>query len=175
MEADPAQFATVVRQHQAMVFSIALHFLRDRTAAEDVAQEVFLQLHQNLAAIESPAHLTSWLRKVSCQRSIDSSRRRRIRAHRTLDDMPEPASTPNPADPLLSGHLHRLVATLPDRARMLVILRYQEDLDPADIARTLDVPVATVKSQLHRALAVLRKKIERVTLEPKMEPKGALQ
>jgi RNA polymerase sigma-70 factor (ECF subfamily) len=51
-----------------------------------------------------------------------------------------------------------MVASLPEKARMVVLLRYQEDLDPEDIARLLEMPVNTVKSQLQRALAMLRQK-----------------
>ena len=51
--------------------------------------------------------------------------------------------------------------SLPAKARAVVILRYQEDLDPADIARTLEMPVRTVKSHLQRSLALLRDKLGR--------------
>ncbi|MFN7922366.1 MAG: sigma-70 family RNA polymerase sigma factor [Bryobacteraceae bacterium] len=166
MKAGQREFSDIVRRHQSMVFSIALHFLRDRSAAEDVGQEVFLQLHQHLASIESEAHLVSWLRKVACQRSIDQSRRRKLRSHFGLDEMPEPKAAANGDDPMLTGLLGRLIASLPERARMMVVLRYQEDMDPSDIAAALEVPVATVKSQLHRSLALLRGKLEK---------KGAVQ
>jgi RNA polymerase sigma-70 factor (ECF subfamily) len=59
-------------------------------------------------------------------------------------------------DPLLADALAKLVAGLPARARTVVVLRYQEDLDPVEIAAVLDIPLNTVKSQLKRALAVLR-------------------
>src|SRR5437868_15265198 len=52
---DQAAFGWIVREHQAMVFSIACHFLRDRNLAEELAQEVFLHLHKNLHTIQSPA------------------------------------------------------------------------------------------------------------------------
>ena len=52
-DGDPAAFATFVRHHQAMVFSLALHALRSRPAAEDLAQEVFVELYRNLARLES--------------------------------------------------------------------------------------------------------------------------
>ena len=50
---------------------------------------------------------------------------------------------------------------LPDTARMVVLLRYQEDLDPSEIAEMLNMPVSTVKSRLHRSLAFLRGKLEK--------------
>ena len=77
---DAAAFASLVREHQGMVFSMAYHFLHDRALAEDVAQEVFLHLYQNLRSIQSPAHLKFWLRKVASHRCIDQTRGRLTQA-----------------------------------------------------------------------------------------------
>jgi RNA polymerase sigma-70 factor (ECF subfamily) len=141
------------------VFSIALHFLRDRATAEEVAQEVFLSLHRNLDRIETPAHAAAWLRKVAVQRSLDEGRRRGRRPQVALEDVAEPAAGAKQGDPLLSELLRKLIATLPEAPRMAMVLRYQEDLEPAEIAAALEVPVATVKSHLQRSLAVLRRKL----------------
>lgn len=64
-----------------------------------------------------------------------------------------------PADPLLSRRLRKMIAGLPDLQRMVVTLRYQEDLDPSEICRMVNLPVNTVKSHLHRALVSLRRKL----------------
>jgi RNA polymerase sigma-70 factor (ECF subfamily) len=154
-------FAEIVRQQQGMVFSIALRFLRDRQAAEEIAQDVFLHLHRHLDSLKSPEHVTFWLRKVTSHRCIDYARRRKW-AQVSLDDVPElPAATPA-GDPLLHRKLRQLVASLPEKARAVVILRYQEDLTPTEIALVLTMPVATVKSHLQRSLATLREKVVRV-------------
>lgn len=84
-----SDFAGIVRCHQSMVFSIAQHFLADRSVAEELAQDVFLQLHANLPTLKSEAHVTFWLRKVTAHRCIDYKRRRRI-PQVNLDDAPEP-------------------------------------------------------------------------------------
>ncbi|MGA2196748.1 MAG: sigma-70 family RNA polymerase sigma factor [Bryobacteraceae bacterium] len=154
-------FAGLVHRHQAMVFSVCWHFLHDRSLADEVAQDVFFSLHRNLAAIESTEHATHWLRKVAVQRSIDESRRRNRRPQVSLADVAEPAAIAPARDPLLADILQRLVASLPESPRMVMILRYQEDLDPAEIAATLDMPVSTVKSHLQRSLALLREKLAR--------------
>jgi RNA polymerase sigma-70 factor (ECF subfamily) len=154
-------FAELVREHQAMVHGIAWHFLRDRAAAEEVAQEVFLGLHRNLGGIQSPAHAAFWLRKVAAQRALDEGRRRNRRPQLALDAVAEPAVPPAPGDPMLGELLRRLVASLPEAPRMVMILRFQEDLEPAEIAEALEMPLATVKSHLHRSLALLREKLER--------------
>ncbi len=148
-----------------MIFSLAWHFLRDRALAEELAQEVFLELHRHLDTIQSPVHLVFWLRKVASRRCIDQARRRSFWPKFRLDEVPEPATLTRETDPMLSRALARLVASLPEKARLVVIMRYQEDLDPADIAQVLDMPVATVKSHLQRSLELLRDKLARTVGE----------
>lgn len=158
---DHLAFARIVREHQGMVFSLAYHFLRDRALAEELSQEVFLHLHQNLSSIKSPAHLTFWLRKVTGHRCIDQSRRQKVRPQISLEDVPEPVAAISTSDPMLSEKLKRMVDSLPEKARMVVVLRYTEDMEPSEIARALDMPLNTVKSHLRRSLAMLREKLSR--------------
>lgn len=162
-----SSFAEIVREHQSMVLSQAYHFLHDHGLAEELAQEVFLTLYQNLASIKSAEHLKFWLRKVTSNRCIDSARRQKFGLHlqMSLDDASEvidafrvPDALP---DPMLSQKLRRYIAALPEKQRLIVVLRYQEDLDPADIAAVLEMPVNTVKSCLQRSLATLREKLSR--------------
>lgn len=154
-------FEGLVRQHQSMVFSLAWHFLHNRDVAEEVAQEVFLSLHKNMASIQSASHAEFWLRKVTVQRAIDEGRKRQRRPQVALSDVAEPAAAGVVRDPLLEEVLRRLVATLPEAPRAVMILRYQEDLDPTEISKLLEMPVATVKSHLQRSLAMLRDKLQR--------------
>ena len=155
-----SDFAEVVRRQQSMVFSIALHFLADRSAAEEIAQDVFLQLHANLATMKSEDHMKFWLRKVTAHRCIDHKRRRKP-SQVSLDDAPEPAAPAPSSDPLMAKRLQQLVASLPEKPRLVVILRYQEDMRAEDIAGVLAMPLATVKSHLQRSLAMLREKVTR--------------
>ena len=161
----PGDFAAIMRRHQSMVFSIALRFLADPPAAEELAQDVFVQLHARLNTLKSPEHVVFWLRKVTSHRCIDYLRRSRM-PQVSLEDLPESAVLEfapdvQPPDPFLSRRLQQLVAALPGKARLMVILRYQEDLSAEDIAEVLEMPVASVKSNLRRALAMLRDKVAR--------------
>jgi len=156
---DSSAFASIVREHQGMVFSLAYHFLHDRPLAEDMAQEVFLHLYRNLHSIQSPLHLKYWLRRVASHRCIDHARGQKPQV--SLDDVPESAGPSSERDLLLEQRLRKLVASLPDRARMVVVLRYQEELEYHEIAEVLEMPINTVKSNLQRALAVLRGKLTR--------------
>jgi RNA polymerase sigma-70 factor (ECF subfamily) len=158
---DSQAFAEIVREYQGMVFSIGWHFLGDRAMAEDLGQEVFLELYQGLSGIQSAAHLTHWLRRVAVHRSIDQGRKKKFRRELALEEIHEPAAEGIPADSFLSERLRQTLAKLPEKQRMVVLLRYQEDLGPAEIAELLEMPVNTVKSTLHRGLEELRGKLAR--------------
>ncbi len=139
------------------MYSLALRMLGTPDLAEDLTQDVFMQLHSHVRAIESAQHLAFWLRQVATRRAIDQLRRRSRLEMTSLDDAAPLFSTADGADPLLQRHLHGLLSQLSPPARAVLLLRYQEDLDPIDIARTLEMPVDTVKSHLKRSLELLRR------------------
>ena len=157
---DEQAFRLLVETHQARVFGVALRLVGRRADAEELAQDVFVQMHAFLERIEGPAHLTHWLLRTVAHRSIDHLRREARQGRHlpleVLDGSPG-ARAPEPArDPVAAAELHRLLLRLQPDARAVMVLRYQEDLDPSDIAAMLDMPVATVKSHLRRSLEWLR-------------------
>lgn len=158
-EGDDDSFARLVKKHQSMVFSMAYAFLRDPGAAEEVAQDVFFELHRSLESLQSPDHVVNWLRKVTAHRSID--RQRRMRPLWALEEIREPAAPADPSDPMLKEALRTLIASLPEMPRLVMILRYQEDMDAAEIGEVLEMPLGTVKSHLQRSLKLLREKLAR--------------
>jgi RNA polymerase sigma-70 factor, ECF subfamily len=160
---DRAAFATLVREHQRAVYSLALRMLSDRFQAEDLAQEVFLQLYRHLSSLESQAHLAFWLRRVTIHRAIDRLRREPPGTSVALVEADSLASETAETDPLLERRLRGLLRELPPAARAVVLLKFQEDLDPTEIARTLKMSVNTVKSHLRRSLALLRERLAAVT------------
>lgn len=156
---DTQAFETLVRQHQGAVFSIGYRMLGRRDVAEDLAQDAFLQLYRKLDHIESVEHLGFWLRRVVANLAIDWLRRPAHGATQPIDEEIGLAAPENHTDPLMSRALARLMGELPPAARAVMVLRYQEDLDVADIATALDMPVNTVKSHIKRSLTALRGKM----------------
>ena len=77
----------------------------------------------------------------------------------SLEDAGELRAAEKRSDALLDRKLRAMIEQLPDIQRAVVTLRYQEDLDPSDICRIVELPVNTVKSHLHRALQALRRKL----------------
>jgi RNA polymerase sigma-70 factor (ECF subfamily) len=159
---EPAAFAALVHAHRDSVYSLALRMLGRRDAAEDLAQDVFIQLYAGLRSIQSDEHLLFWLRKVTTHRAIDQIRQRARMALAPLGEETDPPSAPESTDPLLQRLLRRLLMELMPDARAVVTLRYQEDLDPMEIASVLDMPINTVKSHLKRSLQTLRAKMSGV-------------
>jgi RNA polymerase sigma-70 factor (ECF subfamily) len=166
VETDRA-FEAAVHEHQAMVYSVAYHFLQDHAAAEELAQEVFLALYRHWDEIRSPEHRVHWLRQVASRRCIDQSRRRKLRNHVSLEEAREPFTWMPANDPVLKRYIQQLLAKLDEVPRMIVILRYQEGLDPSEISELLEMPLGTVKSHLHRSLVLLRRKLAFAAAEEK--------
>ena len=152
-------FEQLVDEHQSMVFSLAWRMTGDRGLAEEIAQDVFLELDRHLGKIESAGHACFWLRRVAISRSADALRRRRVRGLDLWVEMEEHhgIQVERRTSPL-GARLEQLLATLPEAQRAALVLRYQEDLTPEEIAATLEAPVATVKSHLQRGLKLLRAK-----------------
>jgi RNA polymerase sigma-70 factor, ECF subfamily len=165
-----ADFESVVRAHQGMVYSIACNFFHNDAIAEDVAQEVFLQLYQSCRSVETGAHCVAWLRRSTVHRCIDTLRRSSFRQEVQVEHLPDiPVEGPE-TDPLLQEGLRRLIASLPEKPRAVLVLRYGEDMDAEEIGRTLQMPVRTVWSHLQRGTAMIREKAARYLKEKNDEP-----
>jgi RNA polymerase sigma-70 factor (ECF subfamily) len=155
------QFRRLIEAHQRMVFSIALRFLCDYATAEEVAQDVFLEFYRSGERLENDDHVRFWLRRTAKHRSIDALRRKSNRPEAAADEWLETDYPAAPARALNAGteaRLESLLRTLPEGLRAAIVLRYQEDMLPDEIAAVLGQSAASVKSQLHRGLTLLRRK-----------------
>jgi RNA polymerase sigma-70 factor, ECF subfamily len=152
-------FERLVDEHQSMVFSLAWRMTGDRGLAEEVAQDVFLELDRHMEKLESPEHAMNWLRRVALNRSADAMRRRKVRGVDLWVEIEEQhGSAAEERSSPLGTRIEGLLSTLPEAQRAALVLRYQEDLTPEEIAATVEAPVATVKSNLQRGLKLLRAK-----------------
>jgi len=169
MRAEEAEFRGLVERHQSMVFSIALRILGDRGAAEEVAQDVFVQLHGSLGRIESEEHVRFWLRRVAAHRSTDCLRRRLLRPEFMAEEWTEEHDRHVDGRSFgavaVGTRLEEMLLSLPKGLRAAIVLRYQEEMTPDEIAKALEQPLATVKSNLQRGLGMLRRKAESMLKE----------
>jgi RNA polymerase sigma-70 factor (ECF subfamily) len=157
-------FADLMIEHQDLVFGVALRVVGERPAAEDVAQEVFVRAYRALKRYPPERvremRLRPWLGRMTLNFARNSIRGRRQEAD--IADVAESkrSSEDGPLQLIQRSEDQnmwaRLLAGLPRRYRLAVALRHVEGLSYAELAETLGRPLGSVKSDVHRGLALLR-------------------
>jgi len=161
MAMESGEFRRLIETHQRMVFSLALRVTGEHGAAEEVAQDVFLELHRGGDKLESEDHVRFWLRRVTVHRATDALRKKSRQPEAGAEEWVEEQYVQDNSEGLNAAVivlLEELLRTLPEQMRVVIVLRYQEDMLPDEIAKLLGQPVATVKSNLQRGLQLLRRK-----------------
>lgn len=158
---DTAAFEAIVRRWQSPLVNLAWRFCRDRSRAEEMAQEAFLRAYRNLAQFRGEAAFSTWL--FSLATNLYRNELRRIPATMlSLDEIAEPRE---PRDSALAFDeasrdeaLRRAVLALPAKYRDAILLFYFHEQDVPAAARTLRIPEGTVKARLFRGRELLRSK-----------------
>lgn len=164
----PDAFAVLVGAYQAGVYNLCYHMVGDAREAEDAAQETFLRAYSQFHRYDSSRPFKTWLFAIASHHCVDRLRRRRLK-WLSLDDglLAERelwrSATPDPEEVAL-GHERRdevtaLLALLAPKDRSAIVLHYWCDLSCAEIAVVLSATTSAVKSRLHRARAVLGRRM----------------
>lgn len=174
---DEGAFRELIQEHRDRVFNITYRMLGNRHEAEDVAQEVFISVFKTIDSFREESKFSTWLYRVTvnhCKNRIKYLARRHDRDRDELDESKHETNgainggTVRAAQPdraLASAQMEQLlqeaIKSLDDDQRTVVILRDVEDLSIEEICEITGLPDGTVKSRLHRARLVLRKKMQR--------------
>ena len=141
------------------VFGLAYSFLRDREAAEDVTQEVFIKVWRALPRYDGRASMSTWIYTIARNASLSALRSRRPQSSLSDAEVMEAVEGVDPAPSADAGvdraAILRLVEQLPTRQRQVIMLFYMEEQSHEEVAAMLAMPVGTVKTLLHRARARL--------------------
>jgi RNA polymerase sigma-70 factor (ECF subfamily) len=124
---------------------------------------VFLELHRGGEKLESEDHIRFWLRRVTVHRATDALRKKSRQPEASAEEWMDEQYVQDNTEGLNAAVvvlLEELLRTLPEQMRVVIVLRYQEDMLPDEIAKLLGQPVATVKSNLQRGLKLLRRKAD---------------
>ena len=148
--------ALVVRAFKRKVFGLALSYLRDRGAAEDVAQEVFIKVWKALPQFDGRATLSTWIYTITRNTSFTALRARResvsLSDPEVLASVEAMGAKAGSGGAELEGEaLMRLVERLPEKQRQVVTLFYMQEQSHEEVAAMLAMPIGTVKTLLHRA------------------------
>jgi RNA polymerase sigma-70 factor (ECF subfamily) len=169
-ERDGRAWETLIQRHQDRVLNLAYQFTGNREQARDLAQEIFVRLYQTMESFQSGRSFRVWLYSVGRNLCIDHyrrERRERRRDERPVDeirDLASPLETPeqNLAKREREALLFRALDGLGSISREAIVMKDLQNLSLDEIARTLEVPLGTVKSRLARARLELGKSILRL-------------
>ena len=167
---DHEAFAALVTEHQRYVYNLVLRVVRNEEEALDLAQETFLRAWTALPNFRGQSRFRTWLYRIAtnlCYNHLPNLRRSLSDlSDDAIADVPEnnPAFD-NPAHNLesqeLRTYLHKAIDELEENYRLLLSLRYQNELSYEEIASTLNLPLGTVKTGLFRAKEQLRRALDR--------------
>ena len=159
---NPAAFAQLYRRHYDAVFRYCVHRLFDRQAAEDVTSAVFLKVVENFGRFKGDGQrdFRNWLYTIATN-TVNSHLRKTARRDSLLKANCWQSDSVELTDEATEKFvlLRRAMLTLRPRYQTIIALRFFENLKLTEIAELLDSRPATIRSQLARALAVLRKKM----------------
>ena len=177
-----AAYRELIRRYERPVFSIVYRMVRDRELAEDLAQDTFIKVLNHIDRYRPEFKFSSWLFKIANNVAIDHLRRRQVETV-SLDGAPN-AQTQDAIDATrldvadqqesaldeiasreLGGEIEQAIARLRPEYRACIMLRHVEDRSYEEIAATLDLPLGTVKTYIHRARHELRRELEHVRSE----------
>jgi RNA polymerase sigma-70 factor (ECF subfamily) len=167
---DTTAFETLVLAHQDFVYNLALRTLGNSFEAEDVAQDAFVRAWLALPKFRQNARFRTWIYRIVV--NLCYNRFPRLRRELVLlvdEDIADIPDASEEASPVLRdemdaqrAYLHSQIDGLPDQYRMLISLRYQDELSYKEIATITELPLGTVKTGLFRAKELLRQAL----LEP---------
>jgi RNA polymerase sigma-70 factor, ECF subfamily len=170
-------FRELIRRYERPVFSLIFRMVRDRELAEDLAQDTFIKVLNHIDRYRPEFKLSSWLFKIANNVAIDHLRRRQLDTV-SIDGSPHAQSADaieatsfdvvdqqeTALDELeareLGTAIERAITGLRPEYRSCIMLRHVEGRSYEEIAATLDLPLGTVKTYIHRARHELRKSLE---------------
>jgi RNA polymerase sigma-70 factor (ECF subfamily) len=167
-EGSPAAFEELVAKYQPKVFSMALSFTRNREAADDLAQEIFLKAYLALPRFHGKSEFGTWLYRIAINHVRDFLRKKGRAKEVSLDDVPEISFSDREQSEKAEQERERearrtlvqtFVRSLPEKYRVIVTLRDIQGLAYDEISRILKLSPGTVDSRLHRARRMLRVKL----------------
>jgi RNA polymerase sigma factor (sigma-70 family) len=164
LKGDEKAFEELLSKYRRSVFSICLRMVRNRSTAEDIAQEVFIKVFSALSRYDPTYPFSSWLNRITSNLCIDYIRRDKERTvsldqpvsgadNDLLIQLPTAVAGPDREmeSKEIMAILEEALGNIPEHYRIIVILRHQEQLSYEEISDTLGIPLGTVKARIHRA------------------------
>jgi RNA polymerase sigma-70 factor, ECF subfamily len=170
IESRDALLEALVREHSRLVYRIPYSVLRCHQDAEDATQETFMRVLRYGSKLADVEDSKTWLARIAWRVAVDRSKRRGRTREVALDDPEKPvaevASVANSVDETVQGAqigtvLEKLIAAMPSKLREPLILSTIQEMSPREVAGTLGINEAAVRSRVFRARKILKEKLAR--------------
>jgi RNA polymerase sigma-70 factor, ECF subfamily len=172
LQGDTPAYNSLVQRYQRQVYNLAYRMLNSAEDASDIVQETFIRAYGALSSFRQDASFLTWLYKIASNLCIDLLRSRRSKSTLSLDleleEGREPATDRylGPEETAVRGAVgdvvHKAVMNLPERYRIVIIMRHLRSMSVDEIAQELSLPSGTVKTHLFRAREMLRERLRPV-------------
>lgn len=164
---DMVAFEEVYNRHHRRVYAICLRMLKNTNEAEDLTQDVFIQLHRKIGSFRGDSAFTTWLHRLTVNQVLMHFRKRTVKFEKTTEEGETPEQTVPGSDrpgkmPVVDKiALENAIKQLPKGYKSVFVLHDIEGFEHEEVARILGCSVGTSKSQLHKARLKLRKLLKR--------------
>lgn len=170
---DEKAYAEILARYKGPIYGLILRMVRNKEEAEDLVQEAFIKAFNALPTFNEEFAFSTWLYKIAVNNCIDFFRKKRLSTFpldkpilskdgeikREFSD-----SSSSPEHRMLSSErsnmIDHAIYALPEKYRMVIVLRHKEDRSYEEIAEILDIPLGTVKARIFRAREMLKRKLK---------------
>lgn len=166
---NPSAFEQFVEQYKRLIYHIVLRMIPNETDCEDVCQDIFLKIIQNLSGFRHESKVSTWIAKIAYNQCLNYLKKKRVKLvddclpgeiHSGSIDTESLAPDAYIQNRDIRERLHDMIDQLPVHFRIALTLFHLEDMHYNEIAYIMNLPVGTVKSYLFRARKSLRKNLE---------------
>lgn len=159
-EGDLGGFEMLVKKYQNRALNIAYSLALNLSSAQDIVQEAFIKIYNNISSFRNEAKFSSWLYRIVVNCSYDYLRKNKNQAF-PIDDalLLSLADDSNPPDPLAKELVDWALSRVPFKYRSVIVLREIEGLSYGDISRVLKIGIGTVESRLFRGRQLLKESL----------------
>lgn len=172
LKGDQSAFSDIVSHYQHSLYQVCYRMLGNKQEAEDIAQEAFVRAYMNLHTFDQKRKFSTWLYRIATNLCIDRLRKKKPDYYLDAEvagteglNMYSQISTdaPLPEEELekmeLQERVQYEISRMPEKYRVVVVLKYIEELSLQEISEVLEMPLGTVKTRLHRGREALRKQL----------------
>lgn len=162
---DKQAYAHIINKYKNPLYATILRMTRNTQDAQDYVQDAFLKVYDQLDKYKETGSFSSWLFRIAINSCMDEFRKKRYHSV-PIDFLEEQATGEGQPEIIFMKkekylQLERLLATLPEDERLIILLRYANDLSYEEISEITKIPLSTVRNKLHRAKKKMRETVKR--------------